>query len=114
MQAPKQLVIIACLITLVGGCWLMSGLGLMPDVNWVWVGSLTLAGLLTIALGGIDKLTMTIGPWLIAAGVGAFLRESGTVSAKLEFPALVLVFGVLMLANLLLPVPLPKWVGKKG
>jgi hypothetical protein len=92
----------------------MSGLGLMPDVNWVWVGSLTLAGLLTIALGGIDKLTMTIGPWLILAGVGAFLRESGTVSAKLEFPGLVLAFGLLMLLNLLLPIPVPKWTQAKA
>ncbi|HYE61868.1 MAG TPA: hypothetical protein VD997_07705 [Phycisphaerales bacterium] len=109
MNAPKQLVVVACLIILIGGGWLLSGLGLMPDVNWIWVGGLMLAGLLTIALGGFDKLTLTIGPWLIVAGIGAFLREGGYVSSKVEIPALVLAFGVLMLLNLVLPVPGPRW-----
>lgn len=114
MQPPKQLVIVACLIILIGGCWLLSGLGLMPDVNWVWVGGLILAGLLTIALGGLDKLTLTIGPWLIAAGVGAFLREGGYLTSKIEFPALVLTFGLLMLINLVAPVPTPRWIKPKA
>jgi hypothetical protein len=109
MRAPKGLVVTACLIILIGLGWLLSGLGVMPEVNWVWVGGLALSGLLSLALGGVDKLTMTIGPFLIAASAGAFLREGGILPAKVEVPGLVLVFGLLMLMNLLLPIPSPKW-----
>jgi hypothetical protein len=53
---------------------------------------------------------MTIGPWLIIAGIGAFVRQGGYVSSKVEFPSLVLAFGILLLLNLLLPIPGPRWV----
>jgi hypothetical protein len=109
MHAPESLVVLAGLITLVGVGWLLSSAGLLPEINWVWVGLLALAGVLTIALGGVDRFTLTVGPFLLAAALASALRQSGTLTARIEMPALVVVFGVLMLANLLLPIPNPQW-----
>ena len=110
MAPPRSLIIVALLLIALGTGWLLSGIGLMPEVNWVWVGLLAVAGLLTLALGGIDRFTLTFGPFLIAAAIGSALRQSDAIPAKIEVPALVIAFGVLLLANLLLPVPNPKWI----
>ncbi|MGD9789394.1 MAG: hypothetical protein AB7Q00_06045 [Phycisphaerales bacterium] len=113
-KPPKVLIVVASLIVLVGLGWLLSGLGLMPEVNWIWVGGLTVSGLLVVALGGIDRMTLTVGPFLLAAAIGSFLRQSGSLDAKIELPALVLVFGMLMLLNLVLPVKNPEWMRTDG
>jgi hypothetical protein len=109
MSAPKSLIVLACCLIALGVGWLMDGLGFLPIVDWVWVSALAIAGLATLALGGVNKVTLTIGPFLLAAAAGSAMRQGKVVTAEIELPLLVLLLGILILANLVLPVPNPRW-----
>jgi hypothetical protein len=107
---PRSLIVVAALVTALSAGWLLSGLGVMPEVDWVWTLGLAVAGVLALALGGIDRFTMTVGPFLLIAAAGSLLRQSGLLPLKVEFPAVMMTFGLLLLVNLLLPIPTPGWM----
>jgi hypothetical protein len=66
MADSKTLVVPILLITL-GAGWLLTTLGVVPEVNWVWTLALALVGVLTLAIGGLDKVTIVVGPFFIIA-----------------------------------------------
>jgi hypothetical protein len=89
--------------------WLLTSRGVMPGVDWIWVLGLGVVGILVLALGGIDKVTVVVGPFLIICTVFSILRQTGQMSEATEVPCLVIVAGVLALAARFLPVPAPRW-----
>lgn len=96
------------LLVLIGLGWLLSALGVMPQIDWLWVLGLAAAGVLALA-GGIDKLTLVIGLFFFVASGLSVLRQMGRVSVEVELPLLVLTLGVLSLAARVLPIRNPRW-----
>jgi len=98
------------LIITLGLGWLLTNHNVLPGVNWVWILGLAAAGVLILVIGGIDKVTFVIGPFLIASTFFSLLRQTGRISVDTEVPVLVIVFGALMLLSKLLPIPIPAWI----
>lgn len=105
MQAKMQSVAVSLLVIAVGVAWLMNTIDMLPGVNWVWVVGLAGAGVLMMALGGFNKLTVVIGPFLIAASVLSLMRQRGIIDIDQEVPILVIAVGVLLLIATLSKLP---------
>jgi hypothetical protein len=98
------------LIIAVGLGWLLTAHNIVPGVNWIWILGLGVTGMVILVGGGIDKVTVVIGPFLIAATIFSLLRQTGRISVDTEVPSLVIVFGALMLIARAFPIPLPHWL----
>ena len=98
------------LIIALGVGWLLTTHNIVPGVNWVWVLGLGVTGVLILVVGGVDKVTVVIGPLLIAATIFSLLRQTGRISVDTEVPSLVIAFGTLMLLARVLPFPVPPWI----
>jgi hypothetical protein len=105
----KALATSIMIITL-GVGWLLTVHKIMPGVNWIWILGLGVMGLLILVVGGVDKITVVIGPLLITATFLSLLRQTGRISIDTKVPSLVIAFGTFMLLANLLPVPLPRWI----
>jgi len=105
MQAKMQSVAISLLVIAVGIAWLLNTMSVLPGVNWVWVVGLAGAGLLMMALCGFNKLTVVIGPFLMAASILSLLRQRGVIHIDQEVPILVIVVGALLLGSTLSKLP---------
>src|SRR3954467_9427702 len=104
----KALVIPILLITL-GVGWLLTTMGIVPQVDWVWTLGVALVGVLAFALGGFDKVTFVIGTFFLLASFLSILRQTGRLSVDIEIPVLVIMAGVLMLVAQLQFIPIPRW-----
>lgn len=109
MGDKKTLIVPILLITL-GVGWLLTTLNVMPQIDWVWTLLVGLVGVLTFALGGIDKVTVVVGPFFILASILSVLRQTGQLTIDVEIPILVIVAGVLMLVARLNAIPPPSWL----
>src|SRR5262249_50139325 len=111
----KTLVVPILLITL-GVGWLLTTLEVVPKIDWVWTLGVALVCILTFALGGIDKVTVVVGPFFLIASFFSILRQTGKLSINIEVPVLVITAGVLLLIARMDFVPVPKWLieGSKG
>jgi hypothetical protein len=103
----KKLVV-PILTIIVGVTWLLNVLGIMPGVDWIWTVGLAAAGIFSIAIGGLNKVTIVTGPFLIVASVCSLLRQTGQLAIDREIPVLVIVFGTLMLISQLSHLPVPE------
>ncbi len=92
------------LIITIGIAWLLSALEIMPMVNWLWVLGLAVAGVLVLALGGRNRTTMVLGPFLIICAGFSIARQSGRISEAYELPILVIIFGALSLVAAVMPL----------
>jgi len=93
------------LVTVVGLCWLLNELDLLPGVNWIWTGTLAAAGVLILAIEGYNKVGVVLGPFLICAALFSFLRSMGHLTINIEAPLLIIILGALLLLTELLNVP---------
>ena len=115
MQTSKSPIILAVTIIAVGTGWLMTALDYAPGINWVWTLCLAAIGLLTfVGSGGLDKVSLVVGPFFLAASLLSILRQQKLLAAEVELPILVIVLGVLLLVAQLPVVPLPKWYGPEA
>ena len=105
----KSLVIPILLITL-GVGWLLTTLGVVPQIDWVWTLGIAFVGILTFALGGIDKVTVAVGPFFLIASILSILRQTGRLQTAIEVPVLVIVAGVLLLVAHAKNIPAPRWL----
>jgi hypothetical protein len=105
----KTLVIPILLITL-GVGWLLTTLGIVPEVDWVWTLGVALVGILAFALSGFDKVTVVVGTFFLIASALSILRQTERIAINIEIPVLVITAGVLMLIAQLRVIPVPKWV----
>jgi hypothetical protein len=106
MNSGKALVV-PVLVILLGVTWLLNVLEVIPGVDWIWTGGLAALGLLVMVAGGINKLTLVFGPFLMVASVCSILRQTGRLSLDLEVPILTIVLGFLLLLVQLLKLPYP-------
>jgi hypothetical protein len=96
------------LTIIVGVTWLLNVLEIMPGVDWMWTVGLAAAGILSVVVGGLNKVTVVTGPFLVVASVCSLLRQTNRLAVDREIPILVIVLGVLMLISQLLQVPIPE------
>jgi hypothetical protein len=109
-STQKRGVASAILIIAIGVAWLLNVIGVVAGVNWVWTGSLGVMGALILGFGGVNQLTILVGPFLIVASILSILRQTGQMSIDVEVPVLVVCFGVLMLLSYILRLPLPEYM----
>lgn len=110
MKADKKSLLLPILLITIGVGWLLSTLGVAPNIDWIWTLGLAATGVLSLAIGGLDKATIVIGPFFLAASLLSVLRQTGRISLDLEFPILVIFVGIMLLIARLPLVPSPKWM----
>ena len=110
MGNRKLTIAIPVLIITLGTGSLLTQHKVLPDVNWLWVLGLAMVGILAFVLGGVNKATVVVGPFLFISTFFYLLRRHELITLDSEVPALVIVAGVLMLLARLLPIPPPKWL----
>ena len=100
--------LIAPILTIIVGLtWLLNTLNIIPGVDWAWSIGLATVGILSVAVGGFNKVSIVTGPFLIIASVFSVMRQTGRINIDLEVPILVIVLGVLMLISQLSKLQLP-------
>lgn len=107
MTSRKRFVV-PILVILLGVTWLLNVLKIIPGVDWIWTVGLAAVGILTLAVGGINKLTAVTGPFFIVASVCSILRQTGRLEIDREVPILTIVLGCLLLLVQLINLPLPE------
>ncbi|MCK5565964.1 MAG: hypothetical protein KAJ07_12020 [Planctomycetes bacterium] len=80
------------LVIVLGFTWLLNILGILPGVDWIWTVGLATVGVLTMAIGKINKLTIVVGPFLIVSSTCSILRQTGHLVLNIETPILVLCY----------------------
>ena len=109
MTSSKQPLIAALLLIIVGSGWLLNSFQIVPGVNWVWTLGLGLIGAAWLALGGVNKMTAVLGPFLIAASILSYFRQTGRLDQNHELPGLMVLLGLLILVSCSRSIPVPGW-----
>lgn len=68
-----------------------------PDLDWIIALGLAAGGVAILAIDGVTKTSVVLGPFMIAAGLAWWAHELQRVSWRALVPALLVVLGVLML-----------------
>ncbi len=110
MSKPKQPIIGAILLIILGSGWLLNNLKLIPGVDLIWILALGGFGIIILTFGGINKLTVVAGPYLMIASVLAMLRQTGRLPFDQEVPILMIVLGLLVLISYVSPISEPSWI----
>jgi hypothetical protein len=110
MTTDRKSLIVPLLLIVLGTGWLLTALGIMPRVDWVWTLAVAAIGVLALVIGGIDKVTVVVGPFFILASCLSLLRQTGRMSINIEVPVLVIAAGVLLLLARMPAIPAPSWL----
>jgi hypothetical protein len=84
-------------LIIVGLGWLLWEFRLFPDVDWIISLGFVVGGIAVLAIDGINRNSVVIGPFLVALGVAWFLHDRYGMIWRLIIPALLVVLGLLML-----------------
>jgi hypothetical protein len=107
----KGPLVLSILIVALGIGDLLTAKGFFPGIDWAWTIGLAAVGLLTFVLsGGIDKVSVVVGTFLIASSVLSVLRQTDQITQNVEVPLLVIAIGVLIFIAQLGIVPAPRWL----
>lgn len=110
MRTDKKTLVIPILLIALGIGWLLTTLGVVPEIDWVLTLGLAAVGLLTFILGGWDKVTVVIGPFFLVASCLSILRQTGRLHIDTEVPILVIAAGLLLLVARLPSISPPAWL----
>lgn len=113
----KSALSMGVVLMLIGSGWLLTVWKVVPGVNWIWIAALGMAGLVPVALGGLNKVTAFAAGFMVAASFASLLRQMEKISINVEVPALVVVAGLLIVLITILPTKPPEWakvVHKEG
>lgn len=106
-MSTRHAIVVPGLIILLGLGWLLTTLGVVPHVNWIWVLALAGTGVMLLVVAGVDRVSVIVGPFLIITGFMSVLRQTGRIEFNVEVPVLVIVIGVLMLVSRMANLPDP-------
>lgn len=109
MTSDKKSLLMPILLIAIGTGWLLTALTIVPGVNWVWTLGLAAIGVLALAVGGLDKVTVVIGPLFIVASFLSILRQTERLPIDVEVPVLVILAGILLLVARSPRIPVPAW-----
>ena len=110
MKSDKATLILPVLLITVGGGWLLTTLGIVPGIDWVWTLGLAIVGFLAFLAGGFDKVTFVVGTFFIATSGLSVLRQTGRLTINIEIPLLVILAGILLLIARTPAIPKPQWI----
>ena len=110
MSSNKSGLVLPFLIITVGVGWLLTTLGVAPQINWVWTLGLAVVGFTTFAVSGVDKASVVIGTLFLLASLFSVLRQTGKLQLDTEVPILVIATGVLLLIVRSSRIPVPSWI----
>jgi hypothetical protein len=79
-------------------------------LQWLWTLGLAATGVMTLMLGGINKQTLVVGPYLLMCAGFSVLRQLGSISFSVEIPCLVIAFGVWLFVVIMAGYALPDLV----
>jgi hypothetical protein len=96
------------LVIALGVTWLLNVMNVLPGVDWIWTVALAAAGVITLLFGGINKLTVVVGPFLMVGSVCSLLRQLDKLAIDREVPILTIILGLLMLLVQILDLPTPE------
>ena len=113
MGKPGKQYVVPVLIIVVGLGWLLNVLAIIPQIEWIWSLGMAAVGILTIAVGGFDRLTIVIGPFLAISAIFSVLRQTNNITVEKELPILTVSLGVLLLLAYLLKLPTSTLLVKK-
>jgi hypothetical protein len=107
---PKGPIALAVVIITVGVGWLLSVQGIGQGIDWIWTLGLAVVGIgAFVASGGVDKTSVVLGPFFLAASILSVLRQTGKLSLNTELPIIVILLGLLLLLAQMPFIPPPKW-----
>jgi hypothetical protein len=107
----KGPLVLSILIIALGIGDLLTAKGFFPGIDWAWTLGLAVVGVMTFVLsGGIDKVSVVVGTFLIVSSILSVLRQTDQISENVEVPLLVIAIGVLIFIAQLGVVPAPRWL----
>jgi hypothetical protein len=81
----------------VGLGWLLWEFRLFPDIDWIISLAFIAAGVAVMAIDGINKNSVVVGPFLIAIGCAWLLHDRYGTHWRYIVPFMLVVLGALML-----------------
>ena len=61
--------VVPVLVIVLGVTWLLNILNVLPGIDWIWTVGLAAVGVNTLLVGGINKLTVVVGPFLMVGSI---------------------------------------------
>ncbi|MEZ6059680.1 MAG: hypothetical protein R3C19_04895 [Planctomycetaceae bacterium] len=110
MSPNHRTLAVPLLLIVTGTGWLLSVLGIAPEIDWVWTLALALIGVMTFVSVGFDKGTLVIGGFFLVTSILSVLRQTGRITFNAEVPVLLISVGVLMLIARHPAIPRPGWI----
>ena len=86
MSPQRQSLLLPVVLLAVGVGWLLTSLGVMPGIDWLWTSILAGTGVLAFVLSGFDKVTVVIGPFFIAASLLSILGSRAACPSTSRCP----------------------------
>lgn len=112
MKTRHTGIIAGILVMGLGSAWLLNVLDVIPGVDWIWTVGLGMIGVLTLVFGGINRVSVVIGPFLMSASILSILRQTERITEKVEVPTLIIILGALIIVSYMLKVPMPDMLQK--
>jgi hypothetical protein len=84
-------------LIVVGLGWLLWEFRLFPDVDWIIGLGFVVAGVAVIAIDGVNKNSVVVGPFLVAIGVAWLAHDRYGIQWRLVIPVMLVLLGALML-----------------
>lgn len=84
-------------LIVVGIGWLLWEFRLFPDVDWIIGLGFIVAGIAVVAIDGINKNSVVIGPFLIAVGLAWLAHDRFGTHWRYIIPLMLVLLGLLML-----------------
>lgn len=110
MSNNKSGLVLPILIITVGVGWLLTTLGVAPQINWIWTLGLAVVGFTAFAVSGVDKASVVVGTLFLLASLFSVLRQTDKLKLDTEVPILVIATGVLLLVVRSPRIPVPSWI----
>ena len=92
-------------LIVVGLGWLLWEFRLFPDVDWIISLAFVAAGAAVLAIDGINKNSVVVGPFLIAIGLAGLLHDRYGTHWRFIVPVMHVLLGALMLVARSTKVP---------
>lgn len=84
-------------LIVVGLGWLLWEFRLFPDVDWIIGLGFIAGGIAVMAIDGINKNSVVIGPFLVAVGIAWLLHDRYGTNWRYIVPVMLVLLGALML-----------------
>lgn len=112
MRDKTTSILVPLLLITVGAGWLLTTLGVAPDIDWVWTLGLAVIGVLAFLLGGLNKVSLVVGPFFLIGSCLSVLRQTDRLHVDVEMPILVIAAGILLLVARHPAIPMPRSFAK--